>query len=282
MNYTQYLEFVLQTVMGNLKLGKPQLTAAALGTLLHQSSPDVTWKSFGKRSLAELLDDPWFEGKLDKSLTEKGALAVIPVGHQATTSNHAIERFNPLRKAMWEAFVVVSPYGRRFVNRTNGTIRFGLDVAPAPADDWVEIHPIGNDVQLEWAREFSDAHAKGLGQEPDSQNWTPHTFGAMLKQENEPLAALWNRFRSSRVSQVVQQWLNENALPPECAFQKRPTVTKFESLNSSGSDFQIELSPEETRQVLVAALSSLPLEKLLDIPIPPRLIFAALSKSKMR
>jgi len=283
MSYIEYLEFVLQTAASNIKPGQAQITAAALGTLLLQSSPNLTWKSFDKRSLSELLNDPWFEGKLEQCETDKGALAVSPVGHQVHGGPSSIETFNPLRKAMWEVFVLTSPSGRRYVSRIDGSIRLGQEIAPTPADHWVEVQPISNDQQFEWACEFSRVHADQLEAKPDRQGWTPHTFSSMLKQEHEPLASLWNRYRSARVSQVVQEWLTKNSLPHEFAFQRSGAlVAKTKQTAASAGHYQLELSPEETKHVLLSALSSLPLDKLLDIPLPPRLIFEALSKSKTR
>ncbi len=283
MSYLEYLEFVLQTATSNIKPGQAQITAAALGTLLLQSSPNVTWKGFDKRSLTELLNDPWFQGKLELGETDKGALAVSPVGHQVHSGPSLIETFNPLRKAMWEVFVLTSPSGRRYVSRIDGSIRLGQEIAPTPADNWVEVQPVSNDQQFEWACEFSKDHADQLKTEPERQGWTPHVFNSMLKQEHESLAPLWNRYRSARVSQVVQEWLTKHSLPRDFAFQRSGGLgAKTKQTAASAGHHQLELSPEETKQVLLCALSSLPLDKLLDIPLPPRLIFEALSKSKTR
>lgn len=282
MNYEEYLDLVVQVATTNLKPGNSQITAAALGTLLHQASPECDWKTFGKRSLLELLREPWFNGKLEISETDKGALAVTPTTPEASAGPQLIEKFNPLRKAMWEAFVLTSPSGRRFVNRNDGSVRSGLEIAPTPADDWVEIRPISTESQYEWAREFAANHTPPLEAPPQAQNWNPHAFNAQLKQVDEVLAQQWNRFRSARVSLAVKQWITENSLPVEWAFQKSLPSHKIKPLFPREDIQQAELSPDETRRVIISALSSLPLEQLLEIPIPARLILAALPKSKTR
>ena len=48
MTYTEYLDLVVQLATVNLKPGSRYITAAALGVLLKQASPEVDWKFFGK------------------------------------------------------------------------------------------------------------------------------------------------------------------------------------------------------------------------------------------
>ena len=91
MTYQDYLDFVVQTVARNLKPGSHYITTASLGGLLLKISPEESWRDFGKRSLSELLADLETQGKLTRTKTEKGALAVC-LGDAASAPPAAIAR----------------------------------------------------------------------------------------------------------------------------------------------------------------------------------------------
>lgn len=286
MTYAEYLDLVVQLATANLKLGSRYITAAALGVLLRQASPDIDWKFFGKRSLSELLSDPLLQSRLSVITTEKKALAVQPICQSATTSI-ALETFNPLRKSVWDSFVLGAPTGRRFMHRHNGMVRMGLLATPNPVDDWVEIAPISLDEQREWAVEFLDgvtgkvdvARAGLL----DGDSWHPHVFAEALRQADEAELRQWNRFRSARVSAAVKGWLTKHALPIERAFQSFPRGKSGKSAEQAAEVGRVpDLQADEARKVILHALSLLPLEKLLEIPIPAGLMLSALSNTKPR
>jgi hypothetical protein len=287
MTFEQYLDLLVQTVTKNMNPQSRSVTAAALGSLIRQASPDVTWKTFGKRTLGELLADPRIQPYLKTVETAKGALAVSPVGGTPAGEAPAIEVFNPLRKSVWDAFVLVSPSGRRFMQRFNGTIRAGLDIAPAPADDWVEIIPITTDEQRDWARDFINSadgqNVAGAQQALDVDGWHPFAFFQALRDQDENVARQWNRFRSAKVSTRVQEWLTQHSLPLERGFQgtARPRQEEAAPPLPLGQPASSP-SGENLREAILLALSSLPLEKLLEIPIPAGVMLSALSKAKTR
>ncbi len=288
MNYEEYLDLVVQTIAKNSKSDSQPLTAAALGGLLRQACPDENWKAFGKRSLSELLSDLERQGKVSLTKTDKDALAVVLC--DASAASTAIEKFNPLRKSIWDAFVLVSPEGKRFMHRREGTVRVALDIAPTPADDWAEISPISTEAQRTWAQEFiAQGHGtivEGAAQISADGNWHPQAFIRSLKQSDENLARLWNRFRSAKVSAVVQDWLTQNILPSELAFQSDSrTLHQVVGVNRSNIDVGHGIpahESEDVRQAILIALSTLPLEKLLEIPIPAGVMLSALSSAKLR
>ena len=287
MNYDEYLDLVVQTIAKNTKTNSQPLTAAALGGLLRQACPEQNWKAFGKRSLSELLNDLVRQGKISLVNTDKEALAVV-VNDGAPQSVIAIEKFNPLRKSIWDAFMLVSPKGRRFMHRRDGTVRVALDIAPSPADDWLEILPIGIDRQREWARDFiSEGHSDHIeaSKSISDGNWQPQMFVRLLKETDESLAHLWNRYRSAKVSTIVQDWLTHNVLPPELAFQSSPPTRPPAAVNSLGGEIRVasqSSESEDVRRAILAALASLPLEKLLEISIPAGVMLTALSAAKLR
>lgn len=287
MTFEEYLDLVVQTVTKNIKPGARAITAAALGVLLKQASPDTDWKTFGIRTLGELLSDPKIRPRLEIVYTDKEALAVAPTGAAHVEDGQAVEVFNPLRKSVWEAFVLGAPSGRRFMHRLNGAIRLGLDIAPAPADEWIEVTPVSVAEQREWARSFlggsNDDRFNEAHGSLDSDDWHPYAFAQNLRREDESAMRQWNRFRSAKVSARVQEWLAQHALPSELGFQgsiqkrvephAKPTVARDVVPYDAG---------EETRQAILAAIASLPLDKLLEFPIPAGVLLSALSKTKTR
>lgn len=287
MTFEDYLDLVVQTVTKNIRPGTRSVTAAALGSLLKQASPDVDWKTFGIRTLGELLSDPRIRPRLQILYTDKEALAVAPTGVAQGSDGPTVEIFNPLRKSVWEAFVLGAPSGRRFMHRLNGMIRLGLDIAPAPADEWIEVTPVSVDEQREWARSFldslndprfADAQAS-LG----SGDWHPYAFVQELRREDQNTLRQWNRFRSGKVSARVQEWLAQHALPIELGFQgSAQKQVEAQSKPALVREVVSHDSEEETRQALLAAIASLPLDKLLEFPIPAGVLLSALSKTKTR
>lgn len=279
MDYSEYLDLAVQIVETNERPGEP-FPAAALGSALRKAAPEVDFKSFGKRSLGEVLTDLQARGRITITETTKGALAVerVQQGHNPPSQGGA---FNPLHRAIWEAFTFVAPHGRRFLNRLTGLIRVGLASTPSPADEWVEFTPITGDLQRSWAEEF--AKEEGLPFEDDlrpllkQEKWSAHAFVTALREQNPQAARMWNAFRSKRVSAHVQQWLADNALPPGWAFQQRPrpihgvTTPLTQGLTDDEA---------ETRSIVMTALGQMPLSQLLSIPIPVGLVLNALSTRK--
>ncbi|VVD71505.1 hypothetical protein PEP31012_00628 [Pandoraea eparura] len=287
MTFEEYLDLLVQTVTKNMNPVSRSVMAAALGNMLRQASPDVTWKTFGKRTLSELLTDPRVQPHLRTFETAKGALAVSPVGELPAGDVPAIEVFNPLRKSVWEAFVLPSPSGRRFMHRVNGVIRAGLEIAPAPADDWVEIIPISPDEQREWARDFiasaDGQNVAGAEQALATEGWHPYAFFQLLRGQDENIARMWNRFRSAKVSTRVQEWLTQHSLPVERGFQG---ATRPRQQEVGGALPGVQSTPvlggEGLREAILLAISTLPLERLLEIPIPAGVMLSALSQAKTR
>ena len=279
MDYAEYLDLAVQLIESNERPGVP-FPASALGGLLRKAAPDVSFKTFAKRSFGEVLDDLQARGRITLTHTDKGALAMLRVGSGSSVSKQ-VEAYNPLHKQMWEAFTFVAPQGRRFQNRLHGVIRVGLPAPPIPADEWVEITPISADLQRLWAAEFVKEEVPDLSEALEAflkpESWNAHVFVTALRQQNPQAARTWNAFRSNRVSMHVQKWLADNSLPPGWAFQQQAAPSRV-------ADVSLPVGPiaddRETREIVLAALAQMPLSQLLTIPIPVGLVLAALSARK--
>lgn len=290
MDLSAYVEEVIRIVSSTTQPGSDCVTAAALGMHLRKAHPTVDWKSFGFKSLSELLADPSLSNTLKLVKTVKGALAVTLVSKNFQVLTPHVETYNPLRKAVWEAFTLPSPPGRRFFNRLTGSVRIGLDVAPTPADDWVELEQIGLPEQKQWAESFIDEQLKDTSTADDARglvhqpSWRPHLFGQELEKLSDGQMRQWNLYRSARVSAYVKKWLTDQNLPINWAFQSSlsiPTPSQPDAIPLPLPQDVLH-SPEETKRVILAALGQMSVEQLLEIPIPSRLVLSALSSLKTR
>ena len=68
-------------------------------------------------------------------------------------------------------------------------------------------------------------------------------------------------------------WCAEASIAHDLVFQSENAVA-----NNEGPTMPLQStdSPEEMKRIILAALASLPIEQLLDIPIPSRSIFEAM------
>lgn len=285
MTYEDYLDLIVQTVEKNIKPGSSYVTTAALGGLLLRVSPGQSWKTFGRRTLSELLVDLESQGRIKRILTEKKALAVSLGGAVSVQAVAVNEKSNTLRKPVWDAFVLLSPEGKRFLHRQDGGVRVALDVAPTPAEDWIEIPPISIETQKEWACEFLSTRPDLDGNSAVQrlyENWHPQKFIQELKRLDEGVARLWNKSRSEKVSLFVRDWLERHSLSHDLAFQSGAGPSRIRAFaERAGENSQVHRS-EDVRRVILSALSKLPLEKLLEIPIPAGVMLSALSDAKLR
>ena len=273
MEYRDYLELVERTVRLNLKPGSSSITAAALGLHLSRAAPDAKPQDFEKRSLLSVLEDLELHGKIKRTVTDKGALAVEPI---STGSEHDLQRSTPLRKPVWAAFALVSPPGRRFMSRSNGRIVVGGADLPGNAGDWLEIQPVTSLRQKKWAEEFTatlDAERSPMVKAMlDNPSWTPHSFVQGLRQVDENLSRKWNRYRTQLVVEEVTKWLASHGLPHEWAYSSHPTEPA-ESLLGLGST-------EGARRLVLRALELMPTDQLLEIAIPVKFLVEAQSRGK--
>lgn len=278
MNETEYADLVVQVIKGFLRPGRDCMTAAALGETLRRSVSDVSWKTFGHKTLGDFLRTPQFNPALELAKTDKGALGVKLKVHGPASDAEPIKRYNRLERAIWGAFVMANPPGRRFLNRKSGAVRAGIQVAPNPVDEWIEIQPISVVKQKSWVNDFlTEANipfTAAITAALDETNWN-----FRLSTSLGDHAPHWNRYRSAKVAEIVDKWCSEYSVPHDLVFHsgEMPSRDKdVPTLQSPPAD-----SLDDIRHVILAALASLPTERLLEIPIPAGSILAAM-RSKPR
>lgn len=281
--YQNYLSLVVQTVVENIKPGSNYITAATLGNLLLEKSPKETWKDFGKSSLSELiLDIQNTTGKLKLTKTEKGALAVSPEDGLMVLPSTA-SKTNLLKKTIWDAFVLLEPKGKRFMNCYSGVICVALNSTPEPICNWVEIPQIELKTQQKWAQEFVSnilVGSESVIEQLVGDNWHPQIFVKRLKELDASLAHLWNKFRTQKVLFIVQEWIIQHSISENLVYQKSANSNEIKTESSPKWLKKNQFSDTEyTRQIILSALSTLPLEKLLEIPLPAGILLSVLSET---
>ncbi|QBB69358.1 hypothetical protein ELE36_02635 [Pseudolysobacter antarcticus] len=264
----QYSDLTVQLISSNVTSQNPVMTAAALGEQLRRSAPDSSFRSYGYTRFLRYLD--YLEGrqKIVLTKTDQQALAVTLRSDLAPPPVISTG-YNPLRKPVWGAFVFSAPPGQRFLNRLSGLVRMGLQGAPSPVDEWVEIELLSESIQKVWATEFlehekldSDALTKAL----DSHQWHLD-FPVALEQINQSKRIRWNRFRSAKVAKVVDEWCHRNKIDLSMVFStpSDPTVPQEPVPSDNKRDHRVE---DIQRQWILAALATLPLEALQALPLP--------------
>ncbi len=272
MNANEYVDLALQIIRSNISPQDRSITAAHLGLVLRRAQPETDWKTYGFPTLKALLLTMQERRLVELGQNAKEALVVCPLESSFALQPPPTGRtFNPLAKPFWVAFVVDQPLGRRFFHRPTSTIRMGLLEAPSPEDEWIEIPLISGEVQKGWAREFlkkPDLNQRRELQPSDEPDWF-RTFPARLGAIDPALVKEWNRYRSACVSETVKAWCAKYSINPTVAFQSESSRP---ALRSQAKSVQTGYGPvtKSARGVILAALARLPIEYLLEIPIPAK------------
>jgi hypothetical protein len=270
-NESEYIDLLVQVVRDTAASGRPHMTAAALGEQLRRAVSDQSWKDLGYPTLGQMLRSDKVEARLEVISTEKGALAVRPrpdaIPHEVPTH----KEYNRLKKPVWGAFVMATPTGRRFLNRKSGAVRSGLQAPPVPYDEWAEIQAIPVATQKSWADKFLedatfpvvDSMRAALHQ----PSWN-HAFSVALG----PNASEWNRFRSSKVATTIDAWASSSGIPHDLVFQSQTAIAPV-TVPIVGT--AVDLSDND-RAIILAALATLPTDRLREIALPAGALLSVL------
>ena len=279
MDLDSYIAQVQQLILTNIDPRRGHLTVASLGERLSRANLEASWEDFQFRSFLRFIEELQRRGLIRLLQTDKKAWAVAPTDLSSLPASVAQKSYNPLRKAVWAAFVFSSPTGRRFLHRATGAIRLGLEVSPTPIDEWVEIRPIADTEQKAWAREFADAHVskdEHVSLALEGQDWHKSFPVALSEHSSFKLRIEWNRCRSLKVSSAVETWGLRNSVPLELLFVS-PEIDSLPQPARSGSSLGC-LSDQEARQCILSALANLTTEQLLAIPLPSSVLLEAAKK----
>jgi hypothetical protein len=275
MQVNDYLDAVLQVIRTNQR---PEgLKAATLGQLIIRAVPNERWKSLGFPTLKSVLLQLQNRGSVRLNPDSQGALAVwyleTPPATPPTLQapGPGTQRYNPLRKDFWLSFASAQPLGRRFANRTDGTVRMGLEERPAPADQWTEITPVPDAEQKAWARQFLSDQSLGenhhLQSALEHPNWFTE-FPRALRTIDTALSFNWNRMRSERISAAVRRWCEEHKIDPELAFEQHGRGKRPES--------PVTVQNDTPRSLILGAIQRMTTDELLQLAIPAKYLIREL------
>lgn len=280
MTQDEYIDLVLQVLKSNLDPVSGYVTAAVLGAHLRKAGNGVLWKDFGYKSLSALLQRAELEKRLRLVQSNKGALAVCLADDPANLQAFKIGNYNPLRKPIWSAFVMGAPAGRRFFNRKNGSVRLGLQASPSPVDDWVEIQPLLEAQQQEWARDFiaqeSLAGHPEVATSLEGAHWH-RDFPDALDRISRSLRSRWNRQRSREVSSAAENWALQHSISLDLVFQTGDSLDLPSEVSVFSSAGETAASSSLQREWILSAIATLPLEKLMEISLPAGLLLEAIA-----
>jgi hypothetical protein len=156
------------------------------------------------------------------------------------------------------------PPGLRFFNRVTGQISLGNAQVPDLKADWVAIPVIKEDQQKEWARALIvelqlDSMRECLG----DPKWYLR-LPAELRAVNPIYLSRWNAVRTSHVAEIVENWAQEHSVPRELILRVPPPPEKLPPIDTT------ESRAEPVRERVLAAISRMTTEQLLEIPIPAK------------
>ncbi|MBU0717526.1 MAG: hypothetical protein KJ749_04695 [Planctomycetes bacterium] len=282
MDQQQFLETVVHLVESNYPRDPRRgLKAAEVGLLVHRALPDLDWNSLGFSKLSDVLDVLEDREIIQTGPDDKRALTVwlrdregagIPATPRAFPPRGeivgAVTIFRPLRNDVWTAFVAALPQGRRFLRQSDGVVRMGLDDAPQPEQEWVEIEPIAEDRQKEWAVEF--LRESRLDKYPelalalDAPDWY-RVFPEKLRADARVEPSRWNRLRSNRILQRVREWAEQKKVSPEVIFSPACARTLPARLVSRPDEHDL-------KRRLLDAVGQMTVNELLEVRIPARYV----------
>jgi hypothetical protein len=271
MQPTEFVDAVFQIIKTHEQADG--LKASKLGQLVRRAFPNEPRKSFGFQTLKDVLAPLEQRGLIRTGEDRDRALAVWLTGE--TQSPIAVvaptKKYNPLKSEIWLAFISSKPLGKRYMHRTDGTVRMGLVESPHPADQWVEISQIGAEDQKEWAKRFATTNAtdeaQGLIAALDGANWFVE-FVKSLRVLDANLARDWNRTRTEKVSACVAKWCEQHKIELSTVFAQRPQREPF-SATMATTEGSSRLSPtRDARAMLLAALSRMSTHELSQLQIP--------------
>jgi hypothetical protein len=264
MDASEYVDVVLQTIHANLRPQEGLITAARLGYVLRRDHPEVSWQRFGYPSLKSFLEYLQTQALVTICHTEKEALAVAPTEQVPAATAPRLNR--SLRRPFWIAFVLETPPGRRFIHRPSGTVRMAESEEPSPPSEWVEVEPIPQETQREWALEFVRTHCpnelaavESIIQEEDWYLKVPEVLDQEQKRQ-------LNRHRSGHVASYVESWCRRNGIDPSFAFEQPQ--------QKHAAPMAVPRTGEPIRDQVLRALAKMPTHELLELPIPLKYVLA--------
>ncbi len=251
-----------------------QITAAKVGSLIRQLYAYPMWQMHGFVSLKDMLLEMERLEYLTITTTEKDALAVdiraapdLAALHQEKSEE--VVRPRRMRKQFWAAFAAPKQGVTAYLNKDSLQILFSAFSRPPQGKSWLAIQPVPIERQIELAREYLNSSAfrenYAINAALENSNWYVE-FSRALESEQAGLGREWNRKRSSFIASRAVAWCESIGIDPETPFEISSAAYPRSAKVELGSDREAD----ELRETILRALSQLPTESLLEIPIPAK------------
>lgn len=274
-----YLAAVLKVIRENFRPDDPvtgSMTAAAAAGLVRHSL-GIDWSVFGFAKFKDLLGALIRQGAISAGENSKHAYAIWltpnPNSHPqvpavSSTEGHSFPLIRRLRKNVWFAFVADYLAGRRFFHRRSGEVRVGLE--HTPGEEWLEITPLNQSEEKVAASQFLDrlelSDDAELKASIANDRWYVD-FPKALANRDPRFASEWKARRSQRIVSLVEKWCEANGVDSHLVYE--PATLQSVPISPG-------CSPLQLRNVLLAAISRMSTDQLLDIRIPARFVIAEL------
>jgi hypothetical protein len=281
MDNKEFLGAVLDLIRLNYPAHQPGgIRVAYLGNLIHRAFPNVHWTSFGFLKLKNVLDELETQGAVRTGRDHNGTFVVWPA-NAPVSATPAIPESKPalsarpylpmLRREVWFAFVSETPVGRRFLDRNTGDVRMAASNVPSDSGDWVEIQPIDQETQRQWARDFLTAQGLLNGEVQTclaDRQWY-RRLAEFLEQRRPEALASWNRLRTQNAIGHVRNWCESHAVRFDSVTESFLRRKQFDE-SASGP------RTKDLRQALLKAIEKMATSELLELPIPAKHLVQAL------
>jgi hypothetical protein len=197
---------------------------------------------------------------------QDGDFLVTPAGADAGIKEQTSEEARPrIRRDLWFAFLSFpEPGTSRYYDPVDDRVLYRKN--EEPSGKAILIPSFNKEQQLEWHKAFAASVAGDVGEQLrrvlEGGN-AFHDFSVIVRRQPD-LYASWNAFRLSRIKPVIEEWASRHGIP-EYRWLVKPGFRE----------------PIGSRAEIYGILDRIPIEKLLDLPIPLRWLVEA-TKGKER
>jgi OST-HTH/LOTUS domain len=198
---------------------------------------------------------------------QAGDFLVTPLGAEVPIKGQNVDGVRPrIRRDLWFAFLSFpEPGTNRYYDPVDDRVLYRKN--DEPAGNLVLIPPCSKEQQLEWHKAFA---ANVLGEVGEQLRRVLeggnvfHDFSVIVRRQPD-LYSSWNAFRLSKIRPIIEEWATRHGIP-EYRWLVKPGLRE----------------PIGSRAEIYEILDKIPIEKLLDLPIPLRWLVEATRRGKER
>lgn len=167
---------------------------------------------------------------------------------------------------VWRAFVHIDNLSSSYFDKRRSCVLSADEYSASHSADAVRIERIPASEQQSWMSQFiSQLGLQRLDAPVNDDRWWLQ-FPKWLAQQSPELDIEWRKFRTRQVVAKVREWARANGIPEEQVLS--PSRPRVAPSPSPMADRPIPVRDDALREAMVAAISEMPLEELVRLPIP--------------